>query len=146
MPSDEMRENFTRVLKGHIALATARFPKGTTGAQGEKGPAGPTGAQGPAGPAGKIELVTCKTVKGKQHCTVKLVSGTVSFTTSGAAAQATLSRHGFVYANGTARTARGHLSLRLTPLRKLRPGKYTLTLVSGAGRHERITSESFTLG
>jgi Xaa-Pro aminopeptidase len=32
-PSDEMRENFTRVLKGHIALATARFPKGTTGAQ-----------------------------------------------------------------------------------------------------------------
>jgi Xaa-Pro aminopeptidase len=32
-PSAEMRENFTRVLKGHIALATARFPKGTTGAQ-----------------------------------------------------------------------------------------------------------------
>jgi Xaa-Pro aminopeptidase len=32
-PSDEMRENFTRVLKGHIALATARFPKGTTGTQ-----------------------------------------------------------------------------------------------------------------
>ncbi len=32
-PSDEMRENFTRVLKGHIALATARFPKGTTGSQ-----------------------------------------------------------------------------------------------------------------
>jgi len=28
-----MRENFTRVLKGHIALATARFPKGTTGSQ-----------------------------------------------------------------------------------------------------------------
>ncbi len=32
-PSPEMRENFTRVLKGHIALATARFPQGTTGAQ-----------------------------------------------------------------------------------------------------------------
>ena len=32
-PNPEMRENFTRVLKGHIALATARFPKGTTGAQ-----------------------------------------------------------------------------------------------------------------
>ncbi len=26
-------EHFTRVLKGHIALATARFPKGTTGGQ-----------------------------------------------------------------------------------------------------------------
>jgi Xaa-Pro aminopeptidase len=28
-----MRERFTRVLKGHIALAAARFPVGTTGAQ-----------------------------------------------------------------------------------------------------------------
>ena len=32
-PTDEMRERFTRVLKGHIALATARFPRGTTGSQ-----------------------------------------------------------------------------------------------------------------
>jgi Xaa-Pro aminopeptidase len=28
-----MRDRFTRVLKGHIALATARFPKGTRGGQ-----------------------------------------------------------------------------------------------------------------
>lgn len=33
VPSAEMRERFTRVLKGHIALATARFPQGTTGSQ-----------------------------------------------------------------------------------------------------------------
>jgi len=32
-PSDEMRDRFTRVLRGHIALALARFPKGTTGSQ-----------------------------------------------------------------------------------------------------------------
>jgi Xaa-Pro aminopeptidase len=32
-PSAEMRERFTRVLKGHIALARAVFPNGTTGAQ-----------------------------------------------------------------------------------------------------------------
>jgi Xaa-Pro aminopeptidase len=32
-PTQEMRDRFTRVLKGHIALATARFPKGTTGTQ-----------------------------------------------------------------------------------------------------------------
>jgi len=31
--SAEMRDRFTRVLKGHIALATVRFPEGTTGAQ-----------------------------------------------------------------------------------------------------------------
>ena len=32
-PSAEQRDRFTRVLKGHIALATARFPSGTTGSQ-----------------------------------------------------------------------------------------------------------------
>ncbi len=31
--SDEMKDRFTRVLKGHIAIATAIFPDGTTGAQ-----------------------------------------------------------------------------------------------------------------
>ena len=32
-PSAEMRERYTLVLKGHIALATAQFPVGTTGIQ-----------------------------------------------------------------------------------------------------------------
>jgi len=32
-PSREMRERFTLVLKGHIALARVRFPAGTTGGQ-----------------------------------------------------------------------------------------------------------------
>ncbi len=32
-PTLEMKDRFTRVLKGHIAIATARFPEGTTGAQ-----------------------------------------------------------------------------------------------------------------
>ncbi|RMH35632.1 MAG: aminopeptidase P family protein [Nitrospirae bacterium] len=32
-PTDEHRDRYTRVLKGHIALATTRFPKGTTGSQ-----------------------------------------------------------------------------------------------------------------
>ncbi|KQB03158.1 aminopeptidase P family protein [Vibrio metoecus] len=31
--SNEMKQQFTLVLKGHIALARARFPKGTTGSQ-----------------------------------------------------------------------------------------------------------------
>src|SRR4029077_8053067 len=31
-PTAEMRDRFTRVLKGHIQLALARFPEGTTGA------------------------------------------------------------------------------------------------------------------
>ena len=32
-PTAEMRDRFTRVLKGHIAIARAVFPEGTTGAQ-----------------------------------------------------------------------------------------------------------------
>lgn len=32
-PTDEMRTRFTQVLQGHIALATAVFPRGTTGGQ-----------------------------------------------------------------------------------------------------------------
>ena len=32
-PTAEMKDRFTRVLKGHIALATMRFPAGTTGHQ-----------------------------------------------------------------------------------------------------------------
>ncbi|HTK79361.1 MAG TPA: aminopeptidase P family protein [Rhizomicrobium sp.] len=31
-PTAEMKDRFTRVLKGHIALATVKFPEGTTGA------------------------------------------------------------------------------------------------------------------
>ena len=32
-PTAQMRDHFTRVLKGHIALGAARFPRGTTGSQ-----------------------------------------------------------------------------------------------------------------
>lgn len=32
-PTEEMRDRFTRVLKGHIAIATAKFPEGTAGQQ-----------------------------------------------------------------------------------------------------------------
>jgi Xaa-Pro aminopeptidase len=32
-PTQEMRDRFTRVLRGHIAIARAQFPDGTTGAQ-----------------------------------------------------------------------------------------------------------------
>src|SRR6185437_12071833 len=32
-PTDEMRDRFTRVLKGHIAIATAVYPENTSGAQ-----------------------------------------------------------------------------------------------------------------
>lgn len=33
VPTPEQKDRFTRVLKGHVALATALFPRGTTGSQ-----------------------------------------------------------------------------------------------------------------
>ncbi|HEY3865326.1 MAG TPA: hypothetical protein VGL54_04485 [Solirubrobacteraceae bacterium] len=134
---------------GPAGAQGATGPAGANGTDGAQGPAGPTGVQGPAGPAGQVELVTCSTVKSKgksvQRCMTKLVSGTVKFTASGSSASAMLSRRGVVYAAGIARVAHGHTSLRLTPVHRLRAGRYTLTLTSGAGRHETIRRESFML-
>jgi hypothetical protein len=91
-----------------------------------------------------VQLVTCTKSGRKKKCTTKTVSGTVKFTTS--SMQATLSRHGLVYATGAALAGtRGGLSLRLSDRRALRPGRYTLTLISGVGREERISTEAFTL-
>ncbi len=125
---------------GENGAAGPAGAQGSPGPAGTQGPAGPTGARGSAG---KVELVTCKKVGGKQKCTTRLVSGTVTFTV--ASARATLSRRGVVYAAGTARKLRGHMSLRLIAMRSLRPGRYTLTLVSGSGAHRVTRSEPFTL-
>jgi DNA-binding beta-propeller fold protein YncE len=136
-------------IQGEKGAQGAAGAAGAAGSQGPAGPAGATGPQGPAGPAGKIQLVKCTTVKqgGRkvQKCTSQLVSGPVNFKASGASARAMLARRGLVYATGLARRSRGRLNLRLAPLRRLRPGRYTLTLISGGGRHETIRSESFTL-
>lgn len=45
-PTEEMRERFTLVLKGHIAVANAKFPQGTTGAQIDALARAPLWAQG----------------------------------------------------------------------------------------------------
>jgi hypothetical protein len=129
-------------LQGERGAAGASGATGSAGAQGPPGPAGPAGKEGPAG---KVELVTCTKVGNRQKCTTKLVLGTVKFTATGASAHATLSRHGAVYAAGTVHSAHGRMSLRLLTVRRLNAGRYTLTLISGSGRHERIRSEAFTL-
>jgi DNA-binding beta-propeller fold protein YncE len=116
---------------------------GANGAQGPQGPAGPAGPAGKQGPPGKVELVICTKKGKKKKCKAKLVSGTVKFTTS--SVRALLSRNGKVFAAGIARDRHGRLSLRLAPLRKLRSGRYTLTLISGSGSHESIRTQSFTL-
>jgi hypothetical protein len=130
---------------GKEAPVGAPGPAGQKGATGATGARGRTGARGPAGPAGKIELVTCRKVRGRQRCTARLVSGTIRFTIAGHSARATLSRHGVVYAAGVARLVHGHTSLRLSVVHRLRAGRYMLTLIRGSGRHRRISSELFIL-
>jgi hypothetical protein len=51
------------------------------------GPVGPVGPVGPAGKAGKVRIVTCTTVKSQKRkprkkCTTRLVTGTVTLTTT----------------------------------------------------------------
>ncbi|MGA2014794.1 MAG: choice-of-anchor D domain-containing protein [Solirubrobacteraceae bacterium] len=120
---------------------------GPTGATGPAGPIGATGATGARGPAGAIELVNCKTttttVKGRKithkQCTAKLVSGTVTFTTTRSeTTQASLARGRTVYATGASVTlGAGRSELLLTAQRPLRAGGYTLTVRQ---RHHRWTT------
>jgi len=127
----------------------------------QPGSAGTSGPAGQAGPAGKFEFVTCIAVthkrkhdkhkKGKtvQKCTTELGPGAVKFSTTGGGnvALATLSHNGQVYATGTAvRDDHGNLSLRLLPVHDLRPGRYTLELVTRKRAHKQIRREAFVLG
>jgi hypothetical protein len=111
-------------------------PTGATGATGATGPTGPTGPRGAAGAAGQVILVTCttstRTVNHKPkkvtQCKTRAVPSPTTFT-SDALARATLGRHGFIYATGTASKGRVVLHAR----RALSAGRYTLTLLSGHG-------------
>jgi Divergent InlB B-repeat domain/Collagen triple helix repeat (20 copies) len=141
----EEGEEGAKGATGTAGAAGKEGPAGKTGPAGAPGAQGPPGPEGKRGPAGKVVIVTCTKKGKKKRCTTKVVSGTVKFTAAGASVHALLSRHGKVYAAGVARVGHGRLSLRLQPLRKLRAGHYTLTLIAGSGRHETVRTESFTL-
>jgi hypothetical protein len=94
--------------------------------------------------------VTCRIVTGNgakvRKCTVQTVPKTVKLKTTSSASRATLSRRGAVFGVGTAQLGkRGRLRLQLDALRRLGPGYYTLTLVTGSGAHERISRQRFLL-
>ena len=124
---------------GTPRIARTSGPSGPTAPRDERHKrhrrrSGTQGARGPQGPAGKIELVTCtkgkKGKKGKKTVekrTTKVVSGSITFTTT-AADRASLTRRRVVYATGEVLvTGYGVSELLLAPVRTLRPGRYTLT-------------------
>ena len=145
--------NGTNGAAGTNGTNGAAGTNGTNGAAGTNGTNGVNGATGPQGQAGEVELVTCKTItktvnhkkKTAQVCTTKLVSGVVKFTTSGALS-ASLARHGVVYATGAATTrSRGRTQLLLTAIRRLDPGRYTLTLNSRDGKRVISSRQQVTI-
>jgi Right handed beta helix region len=129
----------------------------STGAVGPAGTNGANGANGKNGAAGDIELVTCKQVtktvtvkvhgkkkkrkKKEQVCTGKLVSGKVKFTVAGKTMHATLTRSNTVYAQGTMIVGTSDSKGLLSWNRKLRAGRYTLTLWKGARAVSRRSIE-----
>jgi hypothetical protein len=142
-----------------LSGAGGQLPQGPPGQTGAAGPTGATGATGPRGPAGQIELVVChkvtKTVTTSGHthkvtvqkCTSRLVSGTVRFKTEFRDLRASVSRAHIVYGTGVAvpRGAR-HWELLLTRhMRRLRSGRYTLTLRTLRGRHRIVERTTITI-
>ena len=112
----------------------------------------PTGSEGASGNPHQLELVLCRTVThtvrlhGKtrtvtrQKCTTTLVDGNAFAATT---AEATLVRHGVIYATGTARLTR----LTLHAGRRLvRPGEYMLTLTRQLGHRRLQTHQEITIG
>jgi hypothetical protein len=115
--------------------------QGASGAQGASGPTGATGATGPQGPAGAKPSIACK-LTGKKHdhikCTVsypKTVLGTVRLTVRSGAHIAAL---------GSAKLRGGVASLTMRELRRLKAGRFTLTLVL-AGQARQARTSTFTV-
>lgn len=137
---------------GVAAPAAVGGAPAPTGPVGAVGAAGATSSQGSQASTPQIELVTCRTVTktskvhGHEHtvtvqlCTTKLISGIAMFGTT--TAKATLTRHGVVYATGTARLA----LLTLHARRPLRAGEYTLTLTRQLNHHRVQTRRELKIG
>ncbi len=78
------------LIPGPQGPAGPAGPAGDPGAPGGAGPTGPTGPSGPAGPAGPegpkgepgtVLLVVCLKKNGKQACTTRVITGSITFTT-----------------------------------------------------------------
>lgn len=106
--------------------AGATGPTGAAGADGRPGPQGPKGDTGPAGPAGTSSKCTVRKVRGTSKITCKEIAA------SRAVARAWLTRAGTTYAVSK-RALSQDGALKLTGLRKIEPGRYTLTVVRSRG-------------
>jgi hypothetical protein len=120
---------------GTVALSGTGgdLPKGDKGDTGPKGATGAMGPRGRTGKSGRNASVHCRR-RGHHHphrvvCIVHYAK------VKKASVGGQLARHGVVYATGHGSAGS---PLQLTPIRRVRPGSYRLTLVTRQGRHSTV--------
>lgn len=115
---------------------------GTSEPTGPVGPQGPQGSQGPQGlkgPPGRDAKVTCK-VKGSKKIKCKVVFASVA-----RVSRVRLSRHGITYAAGKPTSAGGKLVLRFSSRRRLKSGRYVLTVIQRVDGRRVVTKSGVTV-
>jgi hypothetical protein len=126
-----------------VPLTGAGVPAaaGTQGEPGQTGQTGATGATGATGPAGPAGQVVCRnTAVAKATCQILFAPGTWTAAT----AHFTIRRGHTLVARGTRRIdAHGRLRVRLA--RKLRPGRYRVTVTVGRGHHAQSLTRMVTI-
>ena len=134
-PNGSNGTNGTNGTNGAKGDPGAQGPQGPVGVQGPGGTVGPQGPAGPRGPAGRDARVTCKPKatkkKVKVTCTVRFVTAK-----SAKSVRARITRRGTLYASGRGIAHAGKVALHMKAVRKVRPGRYTLTVVV-VDRHGR---------
>jgi hypothetical protein len=140
-------------VDGAAGPGGATGPEGTVGspgANGGTGPAGPdgaAGAQGARGDDGRAASVSCRLSRPpagtKKNALVKCLVKVVPVKSG--SARVRLSRSGRTYAAGSARLRKGAASLRLTPSRTVKRGRYTLALTVSTTTRPLTVLRTFTV-
>jgi hypothetical protein len=122
----------------------ATGPRGTTGSTGPRGDIGPKGATGPRGPAGTVTLLLCKAARsrGKLRDQCSSHKGARVLVSGSRPVAARLLKGRRQDAEGwSIATGHGRSVLVLAERRRLRPGRYTLTLRIERRGHWVTTTE-----
>jgi hypothetical protein len=93
--------------------------------------------------------VICRnTAAARLGCDVLFKPGTWTVAGTAIAARASLWRHHRLYARGTARITRGkhRIRIRLTAVRRLHHGSYSLRIKLGKGRHATMLRQKVRIG
>jgi hypothetical protein len=136
----EVRSNGDPSTAQVTLTGTGAAPPGGPGPAGAQGPAGPPGPAGQQGPAGRDAVVTCR--PGRVRRGRVRVTCRVTLVTAGSArrARARLSRGGVTYARGTTQVRGGRAALRMRAIRRIRPARYRLSVVTIDSRGRRALS------